>query len=69
MRAPREIAAEMAKLDKSNAALLAEILKALGGLPKAMRESGLKPSVICGTLLTVYSANLAKKRKEREPVG
>ena len=30
MRAPREIAAEMAKLDKSNAALLADILKALG---------------------------------------
>ena len=30
MRAPREIAAEMAKLDKSNAVLLADILKALG---------------------------------------
>ena len=30
MRTPKEIAAEMAKLDKSNAALLADILKALG---------------------------------------
>ena len=30
MRAPKEIAAEMAKLDQSNAALLADILKALG---------------------------------------
>ena len=30
MRTPRAIAAEMAKLDKSNAALLADILKALG---------------------------------------
>ena len=29
-RSPKEIAAEMAKLDKSNAALLADILKVLG---------------------------------------
>ena len=29
-RSPKEIATEMAKLDKSNAALLADILKGLG---------------------------------------
>jgi hypothetical protein len=30
MRSPKEIASEMAKIDKSNAAFLADILKVLG---------------------------------------